>query len=772
MSALFSKVFGKKRNRSQKGDARPSRMGRRGPEQLETRIVPVVGAFSIPPPVNPGTGFDGVAMLNSAVAGCTGTLMSSGRHVLTAAHCLTDDNGLVDAPSYSVTFQLPEGNFTHTVPQANYRIHPGWNGDAGDGNDLAVLILPELAPAGAERREIYRGRDEVGRTFTVVGYGMTGTGDTGATITDFQKRQGLNVFTDDEDNQLEFEFGEFANEVFVAPGDSGGPALLDGRIAGVTSYGHETAWFGGSPDSNFGELAYSTRVSSFIGWIDLTTADVHDVVADMTLQDDGGNGTADTIEVRRGGAADAFVEVLVNGQMVHSSFATLVSSITVKGSSDADTIIVNRTGLEMPITVDGRGGSDTLRVNGSTSGDSATVSSTQLSFAVGSGAARNISYGAAGAIENLVLNMRDGNDRVTMSSTPAAIAVTVNGERDSDTLIAPNTVNAWRVTGSQIGTLNSTVSFNAVENLTGGTSSDTFTVVGLGYVTGVIDGGTGANTLVGPNRAVTWTIDAVNGGTFNSGLSNQSFSRITTINGGTVADQFTFRSGGSISATVNGGSGNDRFIISSGGTTTGSVEGGAGNDWLDYSAFTTGVTVNLSTSTGSQIIGGVFTMEHVLGGSGNDSLTGNSLNNILVGGAGGDVLTGNGGRDVLLGGDGADTLNGGVGEDLLIAGTTSYDSNLAALEAIMAEWGRTNTNSAYSQRMANLRSGVLTSAGATVRLVEDSTIFHDMSVDQLTGGADSDWSWAQNRFFLDLPWMPPSPPRDTLTDWLTTETVN
>jgi Ca2+-binding RTX toxin-like protein len=182
--------------------------------------------------------------------------------------------------------------------------------------------------------------------------------------------------------------------------------------------------------------------------------------------------------------------------------------------------------------------------------------------------------------------------------------------------------------------------------------------------------------------------------------------------------------------------------------------------------------VNLTSNAATQVSGSISGIEQAIGGSGNDTMTGNGENNLFVGGAGNDSLLGNGGRDLLIGGDGADTINGGAGEDLLIAGWTSYDHGIIidrnALQAIMTEWSRTDVS--YSQRISNLRSGV--GPSSSYRLVQGSTVYDDMYVDSLTGGADTDWFWYQNQFYIRSPFLPPPPPRDTLVDWLTGEQVN
>lgn len=61
-------------------------------------------------------------------------------------------------------------------------------------------------------------------------------------------------------------------------------------------------------------------------------------------------------------------------------------------------------------------------------------------------------------------------------------------------------------------------------------------------------------------------------------------------------------------------------------------------------------------------------IENAAGGSGNDMLFGNGLDNTLWGNGGNDRLWGWGGNDILSGGAGADILRGGAGEDLLLGG--------------------------------------------------------------------------------------------------------
>jgi len=64
-------------------------------------------------------------------------------------------------------------------------------------------------------------------------------------------------------------------------------------------------------------------------------------------------------------------------------------------------------------------------------------------------------------------------------------------------------------------------------------------------------------------------------------------------------------------------------------------------------------------------------IENALGGAGDDSLLGNSLNNVLNGGAGNDTLTGGAGNDTLQGGSGSDWLDGGLGNDVYVVDSSS-----------------------------------------------------------------------------------------------------
>ena len=92
----------------------------------------------------------------------------------------------------------------------------------------------------------------------------------------------------------------------------------------------------------------------------------------------------------------------------------------------------------------------------------------------------------------------------------------------------------------------------------------------------------------------------------------------------------------------------------------GTIDGGTGgNNTLDYSAYSSSNPVAADLSAGTATgTAGISHIQNVIGGSGDDTLTGNGEDNILSGGPGNDILSGLGGEDILAGDEGNDTLIG------------------------------------------------------------------------------------------------------------------
>jgi hypothetical protein len=139
---------------------------------------------------------------------------------------------------------------------------------------------------------------------------------------------------------------------------------------------------------------------------------------------------------------------------------------------------------------------------------------------------------------------------------------------------------------------------------------------------------------------------------------------------------------------------------------------------------------------------GMFAVSaYLFGGDGDDTLDarGSIANNVLVGGAGNDKLWGGAGRDILIGGTGLDQLHAGDGGAIIIGETTDYDSNIVALTALLAEWGRTDLS--YNVRVADLSGQSVGLNGPYV--LTNATVHSDGVSDNLFGGVGLDWFFAQ-----------------------------
>jgi|GEM_PF-695359 len=193
-----------------------------------------------------------------------------------------------------------------------------------------------------------------------------------------------------------------------------------------------------------------------------------------------------------------------------------------------------------------------------------------------------------------------------------------------------------------------------------------------------------------------------------------------------------------------GGLGDDTYVFRTATTAeadTVTEVASAGTDTLWFSSLTTDVILSLETTAVQTVhdnrtlkLNTTDAFENIVGGSGNDSLTGNSLANILVGNAGGDTLSGGGGRDILIGGLGLDTLNGGEDEDILIAGRTTSDAVFSKLNLLLAEWVSVNS---YTTRISNLQASV---GAPAVSLKAKVNVLNDAGEDDsLVGSNGTDW---------------------------------
>ncbi|HEV3006887.1 MAG TPA: Ig-like domain-containing protein [Pirellulales bacterium] len=289
---------------------------------------------------------------------------------------------------------------------------------------------------------------------------------------------------------------------------------------------------------------------------------------------------------------------------------------------------------------------------------------------------------------------------------------------------------------------------NGNDTLTGGSGNDTLSA---GTGTDVLDGGGGTNTLVetaNVNFVLTntslvgpgvYTLEHLTVANLTGGAGNYTFdvsgwtgAGTLTGGGGTATVVATKNANMSLTAaTLTSG---DGMSLKLSGFKLASLTAGSGNDVIDASAFTGKVT--LTGGTGNDILFGAKGASLLAAGSGNQ---------VLVGGAGNDTLIGGSGRDLLIGGARVDSLVAGAGEDILIGDTSTYgsntQSNLAALNAIMAEWDSADS---YATRINDLlNGGGLNVVNGSAVLLNTSTVVSDKKANVLVGSTTaSDWFFA------------------------------
>jgi Ca2+-binding RTX toxin-like protein len=184
---------------------------------------------------------------------------------------------------------------------------------------------------------------------------------------------------------------------------------------------------------------------------------------------------------------------------------------------------------------------------------------------------------------------------------------------------------------------------------------------------------------------------------------------------------------------VNAGAGNDTIVATIGDGFFDFYNGGSGTDTIDLSGITASVTVDLAQGFVSSFQTGIdtlFSIENVIGGSGNDDITGDEAANRIEGGRGDDKIDAASGNDVVIGGAGNDTMNGGPGNDVFIFApgfgndrVLGFDANPSGGQDFLdiSAFGITKTTFATRVKIADIGADTLVTidgnVAQTIRLV-------------------------------------------------------
>jgi hypothetical protein len=310
--------------------------------------------------------------------------------------------------------------------------------------------------------------------------------------------------------------------------------------------------------------------------------------------------------------ADAFV-------LTYSSTSTSGSVVVTVSTDGGPVVNLGTFPMNLPLIINGLGGTDSVRIVGTTGADTFTVNTS-------TGLIINGSSLTLTSIENRALAGGLGND-VYKFDVDSALGLWRLDEAGGglDTIdFSPTTTVGVSI---NLGKISAHVVHATNLNLT----------LGLATAFENAIGGAGADTLIG------------------NSLPN-------TLIGGAGNDKLTGAAG---SDNLFGGLDNDTYVFAA----TSAAEAdqihekaNEGLDTLDFSAMTTNVIVSLGTSNVQTVhlnrtvkLNTSSTFENLVGGRANDTLTGNSVANTLIGGAGNDSLTGAAGSDILFGGLNNDT---------------------------------------------------------------------------------------------------------------------
>jgi hypothetical protein len=144
-----------------------------------------------------------------------------------------------------------------------------WDSNKVGPHDIAIGLLEKDIQL-AFYPTLYEKDDEVGKTCSLAGFGITGNYMQGSKISDDKKRAGSNIIDEIFNGMLSTSVGnknKTSLEFLIAHGDSGGGLFIDQKLAGIHS-GIMTEDADKNLNSDYKDQAAHTRISSNKKWID------------------------------------------------------------------------------------------------------------------------------------------------------------------------------------------------------------------------------------------------------------------------------------------------------------------------------------------------------------------------------------------------------------------------------------------------------------------------------------------------------------------------
>ncbi len=450
-------------------------------------------------------------------------------------------------------------------------------------------------------------------------------------------------------------------------------------------------------------LTNTTGVESIVGtpFADTITGNTRDNLlmggaAGDTIDGAGGD---DTLQGETGsdsliggtGTDTVFQVVDANQTLTDTSLVSGADTDTLSGVEHADLVggdganTLDASGFTLgSVSLDGAGGSDTLSGG---SGNDQLIGGEGDDSLNGNGGTDTVLQITDAAVQDLVDTLLTGQGSDTLTSIERADLT--GGDSDNFVRASAFTLGPVVISGG-----------DGDDTLFGSAGNDT---IDGGAGDDIILGLAGNDSLLGGGGD-----DAIGGEAFGGTVSS---SGNDTIQGGDGDDVILgeggndLMQGGSGEDYLSGGEGNDTlegdsgFDILVGDEGDDNLEGASGDDTyfythtgtenlgsdtiaeltgsdndaadgLQFEGFSSGVNVDLNSTAAQAVytnltitLNSNVSLEVVVGGSGNDTISGNGRDNLLGGRAGNDEISGNSGSDLLNGGLGDDSLTGGTGSD-------------------------------------------------------------------------------------------------------------
>jgi hypothetical protein len=218
----------------------------------------------------PSSNKSGVVALIMETSGgnfiCSGSLLSGGRHIATAAHCVAGTDGLRNANRTTVHFFNGDSDQRTVAPGAShtqfvqdYFIHPDYTGEVIDQNDIAILRLTAAAPAEFERYDLHTPTTLTGAVANIAGYGTRSTvGGASGNTAPAGARTG---YLREGDNLFDYAWGNDLFQGFFTTRDT------EGTFAGQNFFGFAEVEYSYVSDFDNGLAAQSQsrRIANALG---------------------------------------------------------------------------------------------------------------------------------------------------------------------------------------------------------------------------------------------------------------------------------------------------------------------------------------------------------------------------------------------------------------------------------------------------------------------------------------------------------------------------